>query len=259
VIFFIDPVIVNDTSCNVNGFDHSRTYHRPLHYFPEDGSLSTAGNFSGLNSFTTIANPPSMVELTFPEVDATSISTSLIFRWKPSMLAEYYEIRVSSDFDFINILTDAVGITRTRFKINNLNPETDYYWSVKTNSQLGESSWSETRKFTTGTPEEEMTLIDRTPDAFRLVQNYFNLFNAETIISFGLLYESNVEIFVTDIQRQNKKLIPNTTLSPGLYDLPFSTNHLTSGVYFYSLAAIALNENEKQIKYMETKKMLVIK
>ena len=256
---FLDTVIVNDTSCVIGGLENSKVYYWHVRSLPDDGSTFAAGTFSEWYSFTTIASPPSIPVLSSPSDDAKKISTNPILRWETSAYTEYYEVRISMDYDFIQIITDTLGLSVTNLKIKNLLPNTTYYWSVKAYNEVGESGWSEIRKFTTGSPNDDLTQLDGETREFELFQNYPNPFNAETVLRFGLPVESNVQIFISDIQGQYKKIITNLRLNTGIYEIQFDGLNLASGVYFYTIVANAIDKRVKQKNFIQTKKMLMIK
>jgi hypothetical protein len=59
-----------------------------------------------------------------------------------------------------------------------------------------------------------------------------------------------VKLIVYDVLGRELETLVKEALKPGIYQVRYSSDKLTSGVYFYRLAT-----NE----YLETKKMVVIK
>ncbi|HZW38801.1 MAG TPA: T9SS type A sorting domain-containing protein [Ignavibacteriaceae bacterium] len=94
--------------------------------------------------------------------------------------------------------------------------------------------------------ENEMYL----PQSFSLEQNYPNPFNPNTTIKFNLPEQNYVTIKVFDVLGREIKTLMNEEKSSGTYEINFSVEDLTSGVYFYRIDAG---------KYSETKKMLLMK
>ena len=89
------------------------------------------------------------------------------------------------------------------------------------------------------------------PSQSYLNQNYPNPFNPETIISYSLGKQSNVSLRVYDIiGREIGVLINNEAKAPGNYQVAFSGEGLSSGMYFYKL---------NTDNYVEIKKMMLLK
>jgi hypothetical protein len=86
--------------------------------------------------------------------------------------------------------------------------------------------------------------------AFDLAQNFPNPFNPSTVISYQLQVTSNVTLKVYDILGREVATLVNEEKPAGNYDVQFTSNGLTSGIYFYKL---------KTGNYSETKKMILIR
>jgi hypothetical protein len=99
-----------------------------------------------------------------------------------------------------------------------------------------------------------------TPKAFKLFQNYPNPFNPKTIISYELKSAtggtSYVKLIVYNITGKEIVILVNEKQDAGSYEVDFSGNGLSSGVYFYQL--IITNEKGGEV-YRETKKAILIK
>ncbi len=78
--------------------------------------------------------------------------------------------------------------------------------------------------------KEELTLKD-----FSLSQNYPNPFNPSTKISYSLKKSSGIELKLFDASGRFVKLIQSGYKSAGSYEINFSSEGLSSGVYFISL------------------------
>ncbi len=90
------------------------------------------------------------------------------------------------------------------------------------------------------------------PDRYRLEQNYPNPFNPVTRIRFSVPSNENgmVSLKVFDITGREVAVLVNEALKPGNYEVNFNAIKLSSGIYFYRLAA----EN-----FAQTRKMVVLK
>lgn len=83
-----------------------------------------------------------------------------------------------------------------------------------------------------------------------LKQNYPNPAKALTNIPFNLAEKSLAKLTVTNVTGKIIQTLVNETLNAGSYNIPFSLNKLTPGVYFYELKAGG---------YHKTLRMLVVK
>jgi endonuclease/exonuclease/phosphatase family metal-dependent hydrolase len=99
--------------------------------------------------------------------------------------------------------------------------------------------------------EEKTELLD-----FSLVQNYPNPFNPTTKIKFTIpvtvsgVEGSFVTLKVYDVLGNEAATLVSEEKPAGSYEIDFNGNELTSGIYFYTLAAGS---------FIETKKMILLK
>ncbi|MDW3651631.1 MAG: proprotein convertase P-domain-containing protein [Bacteroidia bacterium] len=86
-----------------------------------------------------------------PADDATNVSTVASLEWVNQAGMEY-EVQVSSDSNFLNILSSGSNLSANSYQISSgvLQEEITYYWRVRSTNPCGESAWSSTFSFTTG-------------------------------------------------------------------------------------------------------------
>jgi photosystem II stability/assembly factor-like uncharacterized protein len=118
--------------------------------------------WSVMRSFTTIlAGGNNALKPLSPEAGATSVPLRPVFQWRPVNGAEHYELLVSVDADFTELLiekTDADALPATTWQCDvDLEYETTYYWKVRGISEKSYSHWSAVGTFTTESlpPEPE--------------------------------------------------------------------------------------------------------
>ncbi len=96
------------------------------------------------------------------------------------------------------------------------------------------------------------------PKQFKLYQNYPNPFNPRTIIKYQIVNSkeqiASVKVIVFDIQGKEVATLVNEKQNYGTYEVDFSGNGLSSGVYFYK---IIINTGKEA--FSDTKKMILIK
>ncbi len=88
------------------------------------------------------------------------------------------------------------------------------------------------------------------PEDFILYQNYPNPFNPSTIIKYTVKEPAFISLKIYDVLGNKVATLLNEEKPAGEYEIRFSGNVLTSGVYFYQL---------KAGNFIQTKKMVLIK
>jgi photosystem II stability/assembly factor-like uncharacterized protein len=88
------------------------------------------------------------------------------------------------------------------------------------------------------------------PENFSLSQNYPNPFNPSTKIRFNLQKSSLTMLDVYDILGRQIAVLVNEDLKAGTYEINWTANRFSSGVYFYRLATD---------EFTDTKKMILLK
>jgi len=88
------------------------------------------------------------------------------------------------------------------------------------------------------------------PNQFALSENYPNPFNPTTIIHYDLPKTVHVRLTVFDVLGREVAILVNELQQPGSKSVEFNSRALTSGVYFYKIAAG---------NFVQTKKMILMK
>ena len=92
--------------------------------------------------------------------------------------------------------------------------------------------------------------ISSSAEGFSLGQNYPNPFNPATNIEFQVPDFGIVTLKVYDVLGREVAILVNEELLPGKYKYEWKADELSSGIYYYRLAAT---------KYSDVKKMVIIK
>ena len=95
------------------------------------------------------------------------------------------------------------------------------------------------------------------PTEYSLSQNYPNPFNPSTTISFGIPTESNVKLEIYNSLGQLVKVLVDKKMSAQYYEVKWEVGKISSGMYFYKIIAIDINNPNKNL--VQTKKMLLMK
>ena len=85
------------------------------------------------------------------------------------------------------------------------------------------------------------------PNEFSLLQNYPNPFNPTTVIKYSIKNAGMVSLKVYDILGQEVATLVNKEQTPGLYEVEFNAQNLTSGIYFYRFQAGSFSESKNLI------------
>jgi len=85
---------------------------------------------------------------------------------------------------------------------------------------------------------------------FDLQQNYPNPFNPSTIIKYSIPTSSFVQLTIYDVLGNEVATLVNEEKPSGTYEINFSAEGLSSGIYFYQLSSGS---------FLSTKKMLLLK
>ncbi len=93
------------------------------------------------------------------------------------------------------------------------------------------------------------------PKSFSLYQNYPNPFNPNTKIKFQITKLGSAKLIIYDALGREVATLVNERLQPGTYEAEWDGSIYPSGVYFYQLTV----SSEQVTKYIETKKMVLIK
>ena len=92
--------------------------------------------------------------------------------------------------------------------------------------------------------------INSIPSEYSLFQNYPNPFNPSTTITYQIPQTGFVTLKVYDILGREVATLVNEEKAAGNYEVQFTGNGLTSGIYFYQINAGA---------YFDTKKMVLLR
>lgn len=71
---------------------------------------------------------------------------------------------------------------------------------------------------------------------YKLFQNYPNPFNSNTVFSYNLAEDAEVNITVYNLLGEKVKDLINSKMNKGLHQINFNASNLTSGVYFVRLS-----------------------
>jgi len=221
-------------------------------------SCNGTGSYSGAYSFTTLGcGAPSAPTLSSPANNSSGvIYDPLYVAWTGVSNAQSYELQVSPNASFTPPFSVDVHIggSRTDTSVYGLTCDHDYWWRMSTTNCTGTSAWSTTFKFHSelcqSTHLAGSGLEEVMPTQFSLSQNYPNPFNPTTTFSYALPIDVHVTLKLYNILGQEVATLVNSFETAGYKSVVFDASRLSSGLYFYKLAAG---------NYISIKKMLLAK
>lgn len=85
------------------------------------------------------------------------------------------------------------------------------------------------------------------PGEFKLFQNYPNPFNPTTKISFQINKTNHIFLKIFDNLGKEVRSLLSQEFRPGIYEIEFKSENLSSGVYYYSIISESFYESKKMI------------
>ena len=205
-------------------------------------NYNQSGNWSSVFRFRTAAygsGLPGKPVLESPANNSNNVSAVALLNWGNTMLADRYDLNVSTDVNFSNTVlsTDTITISQYKLQPGTLNHNTLYFWKVRSLNANGAGKWSEVFAFRTALLTQLENVNGSVPAEFMLFGNYPNPFNPLTKFRFDVPRESFVEIAVYDINGRIVSTVINELIQAGSYEASFDASAFASGVYFCRMNA----------------------
>ena len=228
-----------------NSKEYSDVWLNEIYWDASSGflSLEVAGVYSGLESFTISLNGEELWTLDFNtsfEVVYADSTFSIGFKEFEDLILEYNIVEEGNSrvLEMV-MLSQNEDINKHRF------PD-------------GEK-WVQSKQNTFGSQNiDEKTTMDASliPEVFVLYQNYPNPFNSNTRISFDLLQDATLSLFVTDATGRVKTIFSdNKFYNSGKYNFDWNAESFSTGVYFFTINA----EVEGYLPILFSRKMIYLK
>ncbi len=139
---------------NISNFSAKDKVENLLVKFEVENDNGNNVYIDNLNIFGTFLQEP---VLEFPRNGMDSVSTDIYLDWKSVPYVDNYEVQLSTDANFSNIVKSTINLyididpngNDTRSKAETLAQNTTYYWRVRTKFGSTQSDWSDTWSFTT--------------------------------------------------------------------------------------------------------------
>jgi hypothetical protein len=98
----------------------------------------------------------------FAPADSSHVNETLpvMLRWTPIGYATSYDLQVSSDAAFAQLLVDESPLTEAIFTLQAVTEGATLYWRVRAGNDAGTSDWSRTQMFSAAAPFVDLTAPD---------------------------------------------------------------------------------------------------
>ncbi len=168
--------------------------------------------------------------------------------WQSQEIVDAVTIQWSTDPLFESSVDSAVVMDTSFTYLEDLSTNTQYYWRLKGWNNMGSTSWTEVRSFTTGklTSSESADI----PTTFTLRQNYPNPFNPVTQIEFAIPATSEIRLEVFDVLGRSVRVLAEGAVRSRYSLSEFDASDLPSGLYMYRLSSA---------DYVQTRSMQLVK
>jgi hypothetical protein len=139
------------------------TYFQNYYWRVKAEQVGCITDWSGNFQFQTIVGPPALQS---PADGAVGLDLTVLLEWPQTAGANEYELQVSDDVNFSNLLVDETNLQQLTYTFNAANRNQEYFWRLRTVGQNCTSAWSNPSSFNTGydavtliSPEEEETCV----------------------------------------------------------------------------------------------------
>ncbi len=155
--YYVNDSTLTDTTYALSGLSLGTKY------FWRVKGVNAGGTsvFSSQWYFKTVGVAPAIPALASPPDGATLQPSTLTLQWNPATGFESYHVQVALDSEFTAIVFDNSTLSGQQTTVNSLGNDTKYFWHVNAKNEFGESDWSSSWSFTTGSYTVSMLLDSR--------------------------------------------------------------------------------------------------
>ena len=172
---------------------------------------------------------PAQPVLATPENEVIDVPILEVFTWEQSEGAETYNIQISEDDAFNNIIVDEFDLMDTTYEFLLPDGLTTYYWRVNASNVSGAGEWSETWSFTT----ENVSGVNEISSAYQL-KTYPNPAKDLLFIDFISPVGTDVQLSVYNLMGSVQVYLTDN-ISVGNNKIQVDVSDLPMGSYFYRI------------------------
>ncbi|MEI6090253.1 MAG: T9SS type A sorting domain-containing protein [bacterium] len=226
-----DTLISKTVNADVKNLNNCQKYFWRV----RNESGDTLGYWSEIWQFKTRMSD---MLLMYPENTQTGLAQEINFKWYPVIGAEYYQLQISKNDQFTNMVYSKDSITATEKLVPDLEKDILYYWRVRVwnTESIGTAYWSEVWTFRTGE-----TSVQDESEYFQIVPNPAS---DNVVIKVNLIEEGQSTLSIINSNGMKIKEI-NITGETGLRLINLNAREFANGLYFFQLQTPTVVENKK--------------
>ncbi len=142
----VDDSTVTSPSKSLTGMQHGMKYYWRAAAKAADGSVSA---FTPVWSFVTIVDTPSAAVALSPQNGIKDVSRNVVLQWMSSARATSYQVLLSSDSLFKNVVVNDSLLQDTVLQPGLLDPLSRFWWKVRGLNRAGGGKYSSVAQFVT--------------------------------------------------------------------------------------------------------------
>jgi hypothetical protein len=244
----------NDPTLTLRNLFNRQKYYWKVQVYNQGG----ASAYTVVDSFTTLIEAPT-APLAISPKNTSDEQRKPTFVWRKATNAIWYHLQIATtNFNTpSDVVVDVQIQSDTTYTIaDTLLASTLYYWHVSAVNLGGESSFSTSAKFITGSSVGVAQTIAAIPKDYALWQNYPNPFNPSTTISYDLPKASFVKLNIYDVLGRVVANLVEGVQTANRYRVEWNPSHLSSGTYF---CRIQVHSQDGSADFTTVKKLLYMK
>lgn len=247
----INMIDIADTTFTYNNLMPFTTYYWQVAAFAMVGM----SDYCTPQMFTTgdISIIPAIPVLTSPPNNSSNQPRNPVLRWNGANYAFFYHYQVATDNYFTNIVQEGDSLNAVQIRLQALNPNTRYYWRVRSGNPAGYSNFSTIRNFLTGDQitanEDEITLLTD-----NLRQNNPNPFSINTSIEFSVKdFSQPARLTIYNLKGQAVRVLFDGVAKSGSNQVSWDGKDdagkpAANGIYYYRLESGEFRQTRKLLK-----------
>jgi hypothetical protein len=203
---------------------------------------NNGGHESPPSSPRSFTSATAATTLIFPADSALGVSTNPVFQWSPVTNATSYTLQVSTSATFTTqtMVYNTAGITSTSQQVTGLNPNTLYYWRVRTANGTEQGFYSPKFVFST-----LLTTIDESALPFQLLQLYPNPTHDQLIL---VVDDIKIDILSAILKDMKGKTVLTQSIDTREKQHQIHLYNIPQGAYLLELKSAGGSINRKVIK-----------
>ncbi|MFN5325555.1 MAG: peptidylprolyl isomerase [Bacteroidota bacterium] len=203
---------------------------------------NNGGHESPPSSPRSFTSATAATTLIFPADSALGVSTNPVFQWSPVTNATSYTLQVSTSATFTTqtMVYNTVGISSTSQQVTGLNPNTLYYWRVRTANGTEQGFYSPKFVFST-----LLTTIDESALPFQLLQLYPNPTHDQLIL---VVDDIKIDILSAILKDMKGKTVLTQSIDTREKQHQIHLHNIPQGAYLLELKSAGGSINRKVIK-----------